>query len=105
MAGAKLKQAQKALEFCVANLNTEDRFEIVRFSTEAEPLFNKLVDANNDNRKRASDFIADLKPIGGTAIADALDRALKTRAEKSDRPYVAHLSHRRLADRRHAQSG
>ena len=45
MAGAKLKQAQKALEFCVANLNAEDRFEIVRFSTEAEPLFNKLVDA------------------------------------------------------------
>jgi Ca-activated chloride channel family protein len=88
MAGPKLKQAQKALEFCVANLNNEDRFEIVRFSTEAEPLFNKLVDASTDNRKRASDFINDLKPIGGTAISDALDRALRTRAEKSDRPYV-----------------
>lgn len=88
MAGPKLKQAQKALEFCVANLNSDDRFEIVRFSTEAEPLFNKLVDANSDNRKRASDFIGDLKPIGGTAIADALDRALKTRTEKSERPYV-----------------
>ena len=88
MAGAKLKQAQKALEFCVANLNAEDRFEIVRFSTEAEPLFSKLVDANSDNRKRASDFINDLKPIGGTAIADALDRGLKTRTEKSERPYV-----------------
>jgi len=88
MAGAKLKQAQKALEFCVANLNNEDRFEIVRFSTEAEPFFNKLVEANTDNRKRASDFIGDLKPIGGTAIADALDRALKTRTEKSERPYV-----------------
>src|SRR4051812_894042 len=88
MAGPKLKQAQKALEFCVANLNNEDRFEIVRFSTEAEPLFNKLVDANSENRKRASDFIADLKPIGGTAIADALDRALKTRSEKSERPLV-----------------
>ncbi len=88
MAGPKLKQAQKALEFCVANLNNEDRFEIVRFSTEAEPLFNKLVEANEGNRKRASDFIGDLKPIGGTAIAEALDRALKTRTEKSERPYV-----------------
>ncbi len=76
MAGPKLQQAQKALEFCVANLNAEDRFEIVRFSTEAEPLFGKLVDASNENRKRASAFIADLKPIGGTAIGDALDRAL-----------------------------
>ncbi|MGI9088769.1 MAG: VIT domain-containing protein [Chthoniobacterales bacterium] len=87
MAGAKLQQAQKALEFCVANLNAEDRFEIVRFSTEAEPL-GKMVDASNENRKRASEFIGNLKPIGGTAIADALDRVLKTRGEKNDRPYV-----------------
>src|SRR5207244_6227267 len=88
MAGAKLKQAQKALEFCVANLNADDRFEIVRFSTEAEPLFGKLVDADADHRKRASNFIADLKPIGGTAIADALQSALKARTEKTDRPFV-----------------
>jgi hypothetical protein len=30
MAGAKLQQAQKALRFCVENLNADDRFEIVR---------------------------------------------------------------------------
>ena len=35
MAGAKLQQAKKAIEFCLANLGTQDRFEIVRFSTEA----------------------------------------------------------------------
>ena len=98
MAGAKLKQAKKALEFCVANLNTEDRFEIVRFSTEAEPLFNKLVDADDDNRKRASDFITDLKPIGGTAIADALDRALKTRVGKKRSTISCDFPHRRVAD-------
>ncbi len=88
MAGAKLDQAKKALAFCVENLNADDRFEIVRFSTEAEPLFGKLVDANVDQRKRAGDFIAGLKPIGGTAISDALQTALKMRAEKSDRPFV-----------------
>ena len=88
MAGAKLNQAKKALEFCVENLNAEDRFEIVRFSTEAEPLFGKLVDADAGQRKRASDFIAALKPIGGTAIADALQTALKMRSEKSERPFV-----------------
>src|SRR5438552_661101 len=88
MAGAKLNQAKKALQFCVENLNAEDRFEIVRFSTEAEPLFGKLVDADAGQRKRASDFIAALKPIGGTAIADALQTALKTRSEKSERPFV-----------------
>jgi Ca-activated chloride channel family protein len=88
MAGAKLQQAQKALRFCVENLNADDRFEIVRFSTEAEPLFHELVSADSDHRKRANGFIDDLKPIGGTAIADALQSALKVRPDKSDRAFV-----------------
>jgi Ca-activated chloride channel family protein len=88
MAGAKLQQAKKALQFCVENLNADDRFEIVRFSTEAESLFGKLSEVDSEHRKRASNFIADLKPIGGTAIADALQTALKARTEKSERPFV-----------------
>ncbi len=88
MAGAKLQQAKKALQFCVENLNGDDRFEIVRFSTEAESLFGKLSEADSEHRKRASNFIADLKPIGGTAIADALQTAFKARSEKSERPFV-----------------
>jgi Ca-activated chloride channel family protein len=88
MAGAKLQQAQKALRFCVENLNSDDRFEIVRFSTEAEPLFRELVLADSDHRKRANGFVDDFKPIGGTAIADALQSALKVRPDKSDRPFV-----------------
>src|SRR6266850_4380482 len=88
MAGAKLQQAQKALRFCVENLNGEDRFEIVRFSTEVEPLFRELVPADSDHRKRANGFIDDFKPIGGTAIADALQSALKVRPNKSNRPFV-----------------
>jgi Ca-activated chloride channel homolog len=88
MAGAKLQQAKKALQFCIENLNAEDRFEIVRFSTEAESLFGKLSDADAEHRTRAGNFIAELKPIGGTAISDALQTALKARTEKSERPFV-----------------
>jgi len=79
MAGAKLAQAKKALQFCIENLNDRDRFEIVRFSTEAEPLFEKLVEATAANRRRAGDFIKELKPIGGTAIEEALTKALSER--------------------------
>lgn len=79
MAGKKLEQAKKALRFCVENLNDQDRFEIIRFSTEVEPLFNKLVIASDANREKANDFIKDLKPIGGTAIDDALKAALGLR--------------------------
>jgi Ca-activated chloride channel family protein len=88
MAGAKLQQAQKALRFCVENLNADDRFEIVRFSTEAEPLFHELVLADSDHRKRANGFIDDFKPMGGTAIADALQSALKLRSGNDVRPFV-----------------
>ncbi len=76
MAGKKLEQAKKALQFCVENLNEQDRFEIMRFSTEVEPLFDKLAEATKANRSKAEDFIKDLKPIGGTAIDDALQKAL-----------------------------
>jgi len=79
MAGKKLEQAKKALQFCVENLNDVDRFEIIRFSTEVEPLFDKLVDATRQNRSKAEEFIRDLKPIGGTAIDDALKKALELR--------------------------
>ena len=90
MAGKKLEQARKALQFCVENLNDEDRFEIVRFSTEVEPLFDKLVRANAGNREKTSDFIKDLKPIGGTAIDNALQKALALRDGRADsgRPFV-----------------
>jgi Ca-activated chloride channel homolog len=77
MAGKKLEQAKKALQFCVENLNSGDRFEIIRFSTEVEPLFDQLVEATQPNRAKAQDFIKDLKPIGATAIDDALRKALE----------------------------
>ena len=88
MAGNKLEQAKKALRFCVENLNDGDRFEVIRFSTEVEPLFENLVPAIRNNRVRAADFIQDLRPIGGTAIDEALRRAMRLRTAGADRPFV-----------------
>ncbi len=85
MAGEKLEQARRAMKFCIANLNDGDRFEIIRFSTEAEPLFEGLREADKEHRAKAATFIESLRPIGGTAIEDALKAAVKTaRADKKD---------------------
>jgi len=84
MADGKLDQAKKALRFCLANLNDNDRFEVIPFSTEAEPIFGKLVDATEANRSKASTAITKLKPIGGTAIGDALEKALATTKKSND---------------------
>ncbi len=88
MAGPKMTQAKKALQFCVENLNDEDRFEIIRFSTEVEPLFDKLVDATRANRDTANDFAKRLHALGSTAIDDALAKALSLEGGHGDRPFV-----------------
>jgi Ca-activated chloride channel family protein len=87
MAGKKLDQAKKALRFCVENLNDGDRFEVLRFSTDIETVFGHLAEATRANRDRALEFIKELKPIGGTAIHDALQHALKLRPG-GERPFV-----------------
>lgn len=93
MAGKKLDQAKKALTYCVESLNEQDRFEIIRFSTEAEPLFGRLVEAARANRDRAEQFVRELKASGGTAIHDALKQALAVRSGDSARPcYVIFLT-------------
>ncbi len=90
MAGKKLDQAKKALLFCLENLNDGDRFELMRFSTEVEPVFDKLVEASKANRSRAESFVKDLKALGGTALDDALRKALAAGRGSSDsgRPFL-----------------
>ena len=85
----KLEQAKRALAFCLRNLNDRDRFEIVRFATEAQPLFQQLAAADAANLRKAEDFVAQLKPTGGTAIEDALLKGLEParRDGDRDRPY------------------
>ncbi len=85
MAGPKLAQAKKALRFCLESLSPRDRFDVVRLSTEAEPLFKDLVAADPEHLGKAYDFIDGLSAMGGTAIADALDSALALRGPE-DRP-------------------
>jgi len=86
MAGSKLEQARKALRFCLANLGPDDRFELIRFSTEAEPLFGGLVPADADHLARAGRFVDDLRPMGGTAIGEALSSALALAGRASEAP-------------------
>jgi Ca-activated chloride channel homolog len=84
--GKKMEQAKKALSFCLQNLNEGDRFEVIRFSTEAEPLFDKLVDADREHVTKAQEFVGKLKPIGGTAISEALGKAMALRGKRAAGP-------------------
>lgn len=76
MKGAKLDQLERALHRAITSLGAQDRFQLVRFSTEAEPLFEGLVEASEANRARALAWVDRFEAAGGTAIGDALARAL-----------------------------
>jgi Ca-activated chloride channel family protein len=88
MAGRKLQQATQALQFCVANLNPEDRFEIISFSTEAESLFGGLRPADMTHQDQAAAYLTKLKATGGTAIEDALKDAIGTGPQDKARPFL-----------------
>ncbi|UCE61648.1 MAG: VWA domain-containing protein [Phycisphaerales bacterium] len=89
MAGQKINQAKKALQFCLDNLNKEDRFNIVPFSHEAMAFRNKLVEVTRDNVAEAGRFVEELGAAGGTNINDALLAALQANpAPEAARPYM-----------------
>jgi Ca-activated chloride channel homolog len=77
MVGDKMKQAKQALLYCINNLNEDDGFDIIRFSTEAYSLFGKIETASESNIKKAEKFIQELNAVGGTNIEEALNLALK----------------------------
>ncbi len=85
MAGEKLDQAKNALLFCIHNLNINDCFNIVRFSTEATSLFDSPQPATEPNIKKAKDYINGFKAIGGTNIDEALELAL-AHSKRDNRP-------------------
>jgi Ca-activated chloride channel family protein len=84
MADEKIEQAKEALEYILDHLNTEDRFNIVAFSTGVRIYERELEPASDaDDAQR---FIDDLRAVGGTNIDLALAEAL-TMAD-GERPQI-----------------
>ncbi len=77
MRGEKIEQAKNALRWCVENLNSGDRFQIVTFSTEAQTLFSGMRPAGGANRRKAYEFIENITALGGTHIEDAFRKTFQ----------------------------
>ena len=84
MRGEKIDQAKEALSFVLDNLNDEDRFNIIAFSTSTYSYARDLVAA--DERGEARDFVARLEAGGSTDINRALLEALSM--TDGDRPAI-----------------
>lgn len=81
MAGEKIERAKAALDYMLARLRPQDRFQVIRFSTDVELLFDDGTshEASASNIARARNFAAHFVPAGGTAIEPALREAFRTR--------------------------
>ena len=90
MAGRKMAQAKRAIRYCLDHLNSSDRFDVIRFSTDAEALFGELAPVSAANVARAQSFVDGMEAIGGTNADEALTLALRSNAAPADagRPRV-----------------
>jgi Ca-activated chloride channel family protein len=90
MAGKAIEQARQALAYCLGRLNRGDRFNIIRFATEAESLFPDLLEASAANLAQAQAFVADWQAAGGTNCEEALKLSLAGK-RSADRPRIVVL--------------
>jgi len=88
----KITYAQKALKFCLSNLNGKDRFNVVTFNSVTDFYSNKLVDGTEENIKKAKTFVDTLKPLGGTNIDEAFLVSLKQFADEKRPQYIVFLT-------------
>jgi len=76
MAGDSLAQAKQAFKYALTSLNERDSFQLIAFNSYPTQLFKEPVSANDENKKKAWDFVLALESTGGTEIKSALDLAL-----------------------------
>ena len=81
MAGEKIKRAREALKYCVRSLRPRDRFNIIRFSTDAEAFAKDIVPADSKHVQDAVAFVDRIEARGGTNIDAALAQALDVKAD------------------------
>ncbi|MFT6396532.1 MAG: Ca-activated chloride channel family protein [Bradymonadia bacterium] len=86
MAGQKMEQAQEMLRHVVSNLEPDDTFQIIGFSSVVRPLFDEPMRASRENKRDALAFIDTLRARGNTNISGALERALQD-PSATDRPH------------------
>jgi Ca-activated chloride channel family protein len=76
MEGPSLTQAKAALKLGLRFLGPDDRFNLIRFSSDTVQLWNESVPAYAAYLEEAEEFIDDLAANGGTVMAPALGAAM-----------------------------
>ncbi len=85
MQGNSIIQARKALQLGIDRLSETDTFNVFEFDDNTQALFTSAVSANRANRSRAIQWVSSLAADGGTEIMTAMDAALASQHNSTDR--------------------
>jgi Ca-activated chloride channel family protein len=80
MGGTSIAQAQASLLLALSRLQPQDRFNVIEFNSDYQPLFSSARYAGVDELQRAKKFVQQLRAQGGTEMRGALQEALKDAA-------------------------
>jgi Ca-activated chloride channel homolog len=86
----KMDKAKAALRHGVGSLNPRDRFNVISFAGEERLMSERLINADDEGKKQAREFIERMRATGGTNINDALMAAFK-QIQSGDRPQMVVL--------------
>jgi len=81
--GSAMDQAKKAVKSCLRTLRSGDCFSIVPFDDQIEYLCEESLEFNEENLKKADDYLDTISARGGTEILPAMKYALKLKGRKN----------------------
>ncbi len=76
MSGPSIVQAKAALKEAITDLSSQDLFNVIRFSSDMQSLFNREMPATPDNKATALQWVNGLQATGGTRMMPAIEKAL-----------------------------
>lgn len=79
--GPPLQKAKETMDYILEQMNPQDTFQVISFSSQLKTLFDKPEMASGAMKQKARKFIADLQANGGTWIAPAVEKACSIPAD------------------------
>lgn len=79
---SRIKRAKQELLSAINGMTSDDKFNVVFFSTKARVWKKKLVVANKSNKKSIADTVARIHADGNTALYDAVRDGLEIKAKR-----------------------
>ena len=92
MAGKKIEQSKKALEFVLTNLNEGDNFNIVDYDDRVEMYKPEMQRNTAASYKEAINYVGGIRSGGGTNINDALVKSIAMFQDENRPNYILFLT-------------